>query len=522
MQQTMLIIRFQFEFARRAILPKPAGTVCILRSALVAIGLAVVCGCGGTGNEPAAKKVAEQVPKAPAQLRLAVVDDSAMAKSIARLQGEWKAQTGITLEIVEHSTEEISSARKIDADAVIYPSAMMGALAERDLIRPISPAWLSGDPLEAADLLQSPDALEFTWDGKAYGVPLGSPLFVLLYRSDLFAQYRQKPPRTWEDYQKLTEFFQSAAQLRKRPYEKTPGNEKLILAEPWSATAEPLAAGWAGRVLLARAAAYARHRDYFSVLFDRETMEPLIAGPAFVRALTELVAAAKNGPKDLEKETPADAVRMLLGGYVALAIAWPSAAIELSKSTDAAADKVQVSVAKLPGSSEAYNPRHSAWEARRNDEEVSIPLHGISGRVGSVVRGTDSGEAAFKLLTWLASKRWSSEVSPASTATTMFRQSQLDDSQPWIGAEFSTEAGRNYGEVLSGLLRQCESVMALRIPGEAEYMAALDEAVQAAVAGKQTPQQALDQAAAKWKEITARRGVEQLREEYRRSLKAAQ
>lgn len=500
--------------------PKPAGAARVLRLALGAIALTVVCGCG-VGNEPAAKKVAEQAPKAPEQLRLAVVDDSAMAKSIARLQGEWKAQTGITLEIAELSAEEISSARKIAADAVIYPAAMMGALAERELIRPISPAWLSGDPLEAADLLQSPDALEFTWDGKAYGVPLGSPLFVLLYRSDLFAQYWQKPPRTWEDYQKVTEFFQSAAQVLKRPYEKTPGKEKVILNEPWSATAEPLAAGWAGRVLLARAAAYARHRDYFSVLFDRETMEPLIAGPAFVRALTELVAAAKNGPKDLEKETPADAVRMLLGGHVAMAIAWPSAAIELSKSADAA-DKVQVSVAKLPGSSEAYNPRHSAWEPRRNDEEVSIPLHAISGRVGSVVRGTDSGEAAFKLLTWLASKRWSSEVSPASTATTMFRQSQLDDSQPWIGTELSTEAGRNYGEVLSNSLRQRESVMALRISGEMEYMAALDEAVQAAVAGKQSPQQALDQAAAKWKEITAGRGVEQQREEYRRSLKAAQ
>lgn len=503
--------------------PKPTGMARVVRLALMAIAMAAACGCGRAGNEPAAKKVDEQASKAPEQLRLAVVDDSAMAKSIARLQGEWKAQTGITLEIVEHSTEEISSARKIDADAVIYPSAMMGALAERELIRPISESWLSGDPLEAADLLQLSDALELTWDGKEYGVPLGSPLFVLLYRSDLFAQYGWTPPHTWEDYQMLTEVFKSAAQLRKRPYETTPGKEKLILTEPWSATAEPLAAGWAGRVLLARAAAYARHRDYFSVLFDRETMEPLIAGPPFVRALTELVAAAKNnGPKDLEKETPEDAVRLLLGGHVAMAIAWPSAAIELSKSTDAAVDKVQVSVAKLPGSAEAFNPRHGAWESRRNDEEVSIPLHVISGRVGSVVRGTDSSDSAFKLLTWLASKRWSSEVSPASAATTMFRQSQLDDPQPWIGAEYSTEAGRKYGEVLSASLRQRESVMALRIPGEMEYMAALDEAAQTAVEGKQTPQQALDQAAAKWKEITTTRGVEQQREAYRRSLKVAQ
>ncbi len=46
-----------------------------------------------------------------------------------------------------------------------------------------------------------------------------------------------------------------------------------------------------------------------------------------------------------------------------------------------------------------------------------------------------------------------------------------------------------------------------RIPGESEYMAALDEAVIAAVKGKQSPQQALDAAAVKWQAITDRLGA---------------
>ena len=64
----------------------------------------------------------------------------------------------------------------------------------------------------------------------------------------------------------------------------------------WCGTIEPLAPGWAGLVLLARAAPYAKHRDNYSALFDIETMEPLVAGPPFVQALEELVAAAKLGP----------------------------------------------------------------------------------------------------------------------------------------------------------------------------------------------------------------------------------
>ena len=63
-------------------------------------------------------------------------------------------------------------------------------------------------------------------------------------------------------------------------------------------TVEPLARGWAGLVLLARAAAYAKERDNYTTLFDEKTLEPAIAGPPFVRALEELVAAAKLGPAD--------------------------------------------------------------------------------------------------------------------------------------------------------------------------------------------------------------------------------
>ena len=59
---------------------------------------------------------------------------------------------------------------------------------------------------------------------------------------------------------------------------------------PFSGVLEPLGPGWAGVVLLARAASYAKHPDNYSTLFDINTMEPLIAGEPFVRALEELLA----------------------------------------------------------------------------------------------------------------------------------------------------------------------------------------------------------------------------------------
>ncbi|HEY2827031.1 MAG TPA: hypothetical protein VGJ04_05465, partial [Pirellulales bacterium] len=249
---------------------------------------------------------------------------------------------------------------------------------------------------------------------------------------------------------------------------------------------------------------------------------PFITGPPFVRALSELAAAAKLGPKDAMSLTPTDATRLLLSGHAAMAIGWPSRAVELPSESDIATAKVPIAVAEVPGASDAYNPRHNAWEHRWNDETTSISLRGMSGRVGSVVRGSDSAEPAFHFLTWLASKRWSSEVLPASSAITMFRQSQQDDPMPWAGPTLSAGAAKQYSQVLTAALRQPEAIWMPRIPGEAQYMAALDEAVYAALAGKQSAQQALDDAAAKWRQITARLGREQQLEAYRRSLKAAQ
>jgi multiple sugar transport system substrate-binding protein len=488
------------------------------RIAIVSIALLCISGCSQNHSQSSANRSSADVQPPPAPLRLAIVEDPALAASVRRLQGEWSVQTGSKLNVDELSAQTLATAKKLHADAIIYSPALLGMLAERNLIRPLNRSWLAGDPLESSDLLQPLDSPEFTWDGQPYAIPLGLPVFVLLYRPDLFELFDKQPPHTWDQYRQVAEFFRNAAQLKKQIALRR-ANTESIVSQPWSATVEPLAPGWASRLLLARAAAYAKHRDYVSVLFDRETMEPLIGAPPFNRALTELVAAAKSGPQNPTSLTPADALGLFLAGRSAMTITWPSAAAALSASDDKG-PPVPVAIAALPGSPEAYNPRHSAWEPRRSGEPTSVPFLGISGRVGSVVRATDSAEAAFRLLTWLSSNRWSAEALPASAATTMFRQSQLANPSPWTGPEFSPTAANQYGQVLAAALRQPEAVWLLRIPGAADYMAALDNAVHAATSGEQTPQTALDAAAATWREITARLGAKEQLEAYRRSLKS--
>jgi ABC-type glycerol-3-phosphate transport system substrate-binding protein len=487
-----------------------------LAALAVFISWIAMIGCGGSSNPPEANE-----PKpTPKTLRLAIVDDPALAAAAERLRGEWHAQSESELKVQTISTADALAADRIDADAIVYPTALLGSLAERRLIRPFNKSWLADAPLDSSDLLQSLDAPEFNWDAQPIAVPMGSPVFVLLYRPDLFEKFAKQPPKTWDDYQSLAKFFNDRASL---PLPRVSDSlrrgegrsEGAAFPKDWHGTVEPLAEGWAVKLLIARAAPYARHRDYFSILFDRETMAPLIAGPPFVRALEELVATLKFEPAEALSMNPIESAQSLRNGRSAMAIGWPAAPHE---------DQAKLSpfaFVELPGSAQAYNLGGKSWEPRREDENIHVPTHAISGRVGSVVRGSDNAEQAFKLLEWLSSKRWSSQWLPESSATTMFRRSQLADPAPWLG-DLPQSSAKQYTDALSTSLASKNAIVPPRIPGQAEYMAALDEAVHEAASSKISPKKALEEAAKKWTEITERLGAKQQLEAYRKSLSLQQ
>ena len=152
-------------------------------------------------------------------------------------------------------------------------------------------------------------------------------------------------------------------------------------------TVEPLARGWAGLVLLARAAAYAKERDNYTTLFDEKTLEPAIAGPPFVRALEELVAAAKLGPAEQLDFDPAAVRAEFWKGNTAMAISWPTGARTLTPGPSP--EKVEGRIppagfAELPGATEVYRTSSKSWEPRSDDAGQCVPLLGVAGRMGVV------------------------------------------------------------------------------------------------------------------------------------------
>ena len=305
-------------------------------------------------------------------------------------------------------------------------------------------------------------------------------------------------------------------------------------AGTWYGVIEPLGPGWAGLTLLARAAPYAKHRDNFSALFDIKTMEPLLAGPPMVRAMEELVAAAKLGPAEAMQYDPAAVWAEFYRGHCGLALCWPRAGdcrnfrvnengtvpFDSTKSplpNTAGKSAIRVAFAELPGSPRAYNIGNQTWEARTEDVDPHVPLVGVAGRMAAVTTSAQRPEAVFQLLLWLSGEQ-SARMCPASPATTLFRRSQLKSAQEWTDKSLSPAAAAQYATVTQKTLDRTDCLLALRLPGRAEYLAALDEAVHRAVQGKASPAEALRQAAARWREINERRGGQQQRTAYLHSL----
>ncbi|MEX2121643.1 MAG: extracellular solute-binding protein [Pirellulales bacterium] len=511
--------------------------------------LAVVClllagGCFRGENKSNQATVRGGPPLAGITLKLLVVDDPEMAKALRLLRGQWQGSSGAELEVAETSEQALLAAGPLDADCLIYPVRDLGLLAERDWLAPLDDTLPQDPSLDWPDVFESPKNRDAVWGATPYAVPFGSPVLVCAYRADLLRRIGREPPRTWKEYQQLAELLakQGAATAseeqasQEQAGQEQPGQEQPGQEQPdgggeqprWAGALEPLAEGWAGLALLARAAPYARHRDQVSTWFDIETMEPLIAGPPFVRALDELAAAYGNGSHRQLDQGPADVWAAFSQGECGLAIAWPppgsagaagrAAAPRSAASGDPVAGTIEIGFVELPGSIDVYGLESRQWQERRREEQPHVPLLGIDGRLGSVSKKSPHAEAAFRLLAWLSDPKLSTGVSSASRHATLFRRSHVAEAHKWVGAEADPEAAALYGEVVERSLDEHVGVDSPRIPGRGRYLAALDRAVRRRVQGEAASQAALDEAAAEWRKITEELGLAAQRSAYQRSL----
>ena len=443
-----------------------------------------------TGTQAVEEEVA-----IPDPLTVLVIGDAPLGQRISR---QWSARRDGELTIVDQSISEFASGDYEigeDVDVILYPPAMMGELVGRDRLQMLRKELLNSDQFNRVELLRHFRISVIRHRSDSWAVPLGGPNFTLLCNRPLFEAKKLNPPATWEELDRI-----------------------LVKIDKWNKAGEtklaarvdvPLASGWAAQSFLARVAPAICSRGKISSVFDRRTMNPLIAEPVFVEALAHLMSI--SSAKSLELD-PGGVFELANSGHSAFAMSWPSRGFAMASDETPIPEAVEgesesvsderLMIGSVPGTMEWFDLQSGSWVKRGPEGEFQAELIGFSGLVASVTSGSPNDRTAWDFLEWLPSKKISLLTLVESPRLGPFRASHLGDASRWTGDAISVDVADEFADAVAANHDRSLTLMFPRIPGYDRYLVVLDNAVRAAVSGEQSPEEALQSAAKKWDEIT--------------------
>jgi hypothetical protein len=151
------------------------------------------------------------------------------------------------------------------------------------------------------------------------------------------------------------------------------------------------------------------------------------------------------------------------------------------------------------------------------DNNEKVPVIGFADKLISVTANSHNAASAFKLITWLATPEFSSQIANTGDGSMPVRRS-LASSSAWYKPKLPLNKREELGNLLTEALSGHDYLVVPRIPGIDEYIATLDRAVTAVVDGKMQPRPALEAAAANWERITDAHGRGKQRDAYLKHL----
>jgi len=440
---------------------------------------ALFLGCNGSREQGA-----PQVETPP--LSVTIVADEGLAEAVRR---ELAARTEepITVDVV---TEKVLLGQeRFTKDVLIYPPAMMGELIERDWIAPLPTSTVSSEALQLEDVALGIYQTETRWGSKPYAVPLGSPVLMLMVRTDLLQEFGLEIPTTWDEYAAAVETISQSDLLQ----------ESNTIA---AATLEPLDQAYLPQLWLARSAAYVKHGENLSTYFDFATGKARINTPGFTKAAQQLAAAAQTIPSAFNSLDPKASAEAFLAGKSVMAIGWIN---EHTIVPETLPENIQF--AALPGSKEAYKTPENQWLPRPGNQAESIPLLSTSGMVGSISSMSGQTMNAANLLVLLGGPEVISLISPASERTTFCRISSLPLAEAWMPPNLLGTAVRQYAQVNLEQLQSPRHLSALRIPNRQAYEEVVREALQETMAAEDADVETIWlQAAQSWDKLSEEAG----------------
>ncbi|MDE0600931.1 MAG: extracellular solute-binding protein [bacterium] len=428
---------------------------------------------------------------------------------------EWAAETGATVRVDEIPFGELNDKvlAALSTDTFIADIINIGSNLGGDLMgggfMAAAPEWAQ----ERADwegILPIFRSNQLSFGGVAYGMPWDGDVLMYYWRADAFEAHADayeaatgnalRPAESWSEYAAIAKFFTE--------------NDWSGQDEGYGLVELPMRnnQGWNG--FMTRAAGYAKAPNDPGFFFDPETMEPRINNPGFVRALEDWGAVIEYGPPGMLNFGWIENALSFVGGLAAQDIQWGDIG-PMSKSPDSVVEGA-VGYGPAPGADEYWDPVAEEWAS--GDGPNKAPFLGFGGWFNLVPATSNHLAAAFDLASFLGSPAVLAEaavtagtgVNPGTAATL--------DVDLWVSAGWPEDEAKAYTDAIRASLDHPNAVFDMRLPGFPEYKDALELAVSEALSGQHSAQDALDEAADKWNEITDRLGRDEQLRIYREAL----
>jgi multiple sugar transport system substrate-binding protein len=449
---------------------------------------------------------------------LTVAGMSWMWEGTQPLYEQFLDETGIKLEIAAFGQQEIEDKLMQAVATDTYLADLLAVLSNDS-----SDVWGSGFCAAVPEEVRTDPAM--AWDdvlpiyrdkvldyfGEVYGMPFDGDTHHLMFIHTLLddpdnqarfeAQYGyaldpDRGPKTWEEHRHYAEFFTGWDW----------GGE----GGPDFGFAHMMKRGdtsfWG---FISRSCAYAKHPDDPGFFFDLDDGAARINSPAFVRALTEWKEELQWGPPGMVSYGWGEVIQASQALKVAMNVGWDGVVMQNAASLARGMSSYTI----LPGSYEVYHAKAGEWESRA--EINYAPYLAAGGWQISVAKKSNNIPAAWDLAKHFTNKEWGNRFCFEGYRNPI-RTSEVTDIKPWMEGplQFSERSATTYIRALNETMNHPNLVLDLRVPGWTQYRDAVELAVSRALSDETNPQQALDDCAATWTQITDRLGGPQKQLEF--------
>jgi multiple sugar transport system substrate-binding protein len=401
-------------------------------------------------------------------------------------------------------------------DIGVFQSGWGVELVNAGLMENLDPYIAEDDLLNLDDI--APYFREYNQKiaGSTYLITIDGDFQMLYYRRDILDQMGLQPPRNWDEYMAVAEA--THGQDLNGDGEADFGSciFKVRNAQSYFA-------------VQSIAAAFVQTQGTGQgIYFNTETMEPMINNEAWTTAFEIYKATGQYGPPDELNHDIGDTRALVQAGRCALAIDWGDIGpLSIDPSGEAIRDKMGAII--MPGTSRVLD-----WETGAlvdctpeicpyaTDGINHAPFAAFGGWSGGVNAAADdlTKEASYAFLSYMNQAAQSNvDVTIGWTGYNPYRNSQLENMEPWITAGFTEAFAENYLGAIKASLNHPNMASDIRIPGAQQYTGVvLDRELARFLADEITAEEAVANIEEGWEEITEDFGREEQLEIYKLSL----